>query len=99
MNLGLGVTASAACRHWGIKTVDPCFHFLQAGSQSPTQCNYITFALIAQTKLTLYISLFNMVQIKLSVAIIVVAAAVIAHAVALLADVNNNLESVFIIHY
>ena len=95
------MTASAACRHsaaWGIKTVDPCFHFLQAGSHPPTHYNYITFALIAQAKLTLYISLFNMVQIKLSVAI-VVAAAVIAHAVALLADVNNNLESVFIIHY
>ena len=34
--------------HLGIKTIDPCFLFLQAGSHSPTHHNYITFALIAK---------------------------------------------------
>ena len=65
---------SGLTAHLGIKTVHPCFHFLQLVLIPPTYHNYITFALIAKTYS--YISLFNMVQIKLSVAFVLAAAAI-----------------------
>ena len=64
----------------GYKTLDPCSHFLQAGSHFPTSHNYINFALIAK----FFFSLFNMVQIKFSAAFTLAAAAIaLAPAVAL----------------
>jgi hypothetical protein len=73
-----------------MKTVDPCFHFLQAGTHSPHIHNYITLALIAKLTYS-YTSLLNMVQIKLPVAFrVVLVAAAIAPVVALPLTLKNG---------
>ena len=58
---------------FGYKTVDPSFHFLQAGFHWPTHYNYITSALIAKV-----FSCFNIMmhQIKLTVIFILVITAI-----------------------
>ena len=58
----------------GIKTLPPCSHFLQLVSP-PHIFYYTTFALIAKPTLY-YISLIKMVQIKLSIAFVLAAAAI-----------------------